>query len=112
MKITKTIKGQVVGELTLTKNPGGWKNEWEITYVSVTPEYRGKRIASELLEKAKAHAIKKGWVLVGFAQPESNGSMTHDQIKQWLVRHGFKHAWLSLGGYMTATKKRGFEFNA
>lgn len=90
MKITKRIKGQVVGELTLTKLVG---NEWEIQYLTVEPLHRGKGIASDLLKIAKSHALKKGLVLIGFIDPKKDGSLNHQQIKEWLVKHGFKHGW-------------------
>jgi|SRR5208283_101742 len=89
MKITKKINGETVAELTLKKLVG---NEWEIEFLKVEPMHRGKGIASELLERAKAHAIKNQLVLIALVDPDRTG-LTHEQIKAWLVKHGFKHTW-------------------
>lgn len=90
MKITKRIGGVVAGHVTLFKLVG---NEWEIGYISVEPQYRGKGIGSELLTRAMSYAVKNGLVLIGFINPERDGGLTHDQIKDWLKRHGFKNSW-------------------
>ena len=113
MKITKTIAGEVIGELTLKKLVG---NEWEIQMLKVNPLHRGKGIASELLELSKAHARKRGLVLVGLVWPDSDGSMTHDQISQWLKRHGFKFGWYDFNEarhrtWVHSNKKRVWIYN-
>jgi len=90
MRITKNINGETVAELTLKKLVG---NEWEIEFLKVEPAQRGKGIATELLERAKSHAIKNQFVLIGFVDPKRDGGLTHEQIKKWLVKHGFKHSW-------------------
>jgi ribosomal protein S18 acetylase RimI-like enzyme len=90
MIIAKKINGETAAELTLTKLVG---NEWEIQFLKVEPAHRGKGIATELLEKAKAHAVKKQLILIAFVDPSRDGGLTHEQIKSWLVKHGFKHSW-------------------
>ncbi len=90
MKFTKKSGGQIIGELILTRLVG---NEWEISYLKVGTVHRGKKIATDLLEKAKSYAIKKGLMLVAFVEPANDGGLTEPQIKSWLVKRGFKHSW-------------------
>jgi len=107
MKITKRIKGETVAELTLTKL---WSNEWEIEYLKVEPSHRGKGLASELLERAKAHAIKNQLLLIGYLEPI--GSLDREQMKSWLVRHGFKHSWYDFtNSFHKGSQKRVLIFN-
>lgn len=107
MKIAKSIKGVKAGELTLKKL---WANEWEIEYLLVEPAYRGNGIASELLERAKAYAVKKELVLIGYLEPV--GSLDQSQMKSWLVKHGFKHGWYDFtNSFRRGSNKRVMIFN-
>lgn len=90
MKITKRVDGSGAGTVILNKLVG---REWEITIVWVNGSHRGKGVASDLLERAKAHALKNDLMLVGYIGPDGDGGLDYDQIKAWLVRHGFKHGW-------------------
>jgi len=62
--------------------------DWEIAYMHVDPDYRGQRIASQLLQRAKAIAERDGVDLVGFLDPDGTG-LTKEQETEWLKRHGF-----------------------
>ena len=107
MKILKKINGVLAGELILKKL---WHNEWEIEYLTVQENYRGKGIATELLKKAKSHAVKKGLVLIGFIEP--TGTLDHEQMKSWLKRHGFTHGWYDFTNSFThGHSKRVMIFN-
>ena len=108
MKLAKKINGQLAGELTLKKV---WRNEWEIQYLSIEPQHRGKKIATDLLEMAKSYAIKNGLMLVAFVDPKRDGGMTSEQIKEWLKRHGFKHGWYDFFNHEKGNNKRVLIFN-
>ncbi len=95
MKIQTKIDGKVAASVTLEKR---WRSEWEIAYVKVEPEHRGKRLASELLERAKVVANDRQLTLVAFLDPDGTG-LSLSEMKAWLKRHGFKFARYDFGGY-------------
>lgn len=78
---------QKVGSCQLWQTTSG---DYEIAYMKVEPAYRGQRIASQLLNRAKTVAERAGVDLVAFLDPDGTG-LTAEQERQWLKRHGFKY---------------------
>lgn len=64
--------------------------DYEIAYMKVDPAHRGRRIATQLLNRAKTIAERSGVDLVAFLEPDGTG-LTAEQERQWLKRHGFKY---------------------
>lgn len=96
MKIRSRRGKQVVAEMLLKRTSCA---EYEIAFVWVAPEQRGKGLASKLLERA----MKRCETLVGYIDPDGSG-LTHQQIKAWLHRRGFRHCWYDF--YDNGAKRR------
>lgn len=63
--------------------------DYEIAYMRVDPEFRGKGLATQLLIRAKRIAENQGVDLVAFLDPDGTG-LTEQEEREWLKRHGFK----------------------
>lgn len=88
MKLTIQRNGVVVARLVLKHIGGG---DYEIEWLRVDVDHRGKGFASRLVEKAKEIVQRKGNALVGYLEPTDG--LTAEQMKSFLARHGFKHGW-------------------
>lgn len=60
-----------------------------ITRINVPTGFRGKGIGRELLADCLGHADKEGITLYLVVQAQDD-SLTHEQLREWYMRHGFK----------------------
>lgn len=103
MKFKIQRDGKEVASLSLKHLGGG---DWEIDWLFVAPEFRGKGLASQLQNRAIKFVIERGNWLVSFLEPK--GGLTFEQMKQWKMRHGFKSGWYDFSerGDRKANNKR------
>ena len=103
MKFKIQRDGKEVASLSLKHLGGG---DWEIDWLFVAPEFRGKRFATQLQERAIKFVTERGNWLVSFLEPK--GGLTFEQMKQWKLRHGFKPGWYDFSslGDRKANNKR------
>ena len=78
---------QRVGYCRLRQTTSG---DLEIAYMKVDPDWRGRGLATTLLNRAKAQAQKADVDLVAFLDPDGTGLTVSEEV-DWLKRHGFKH---------------------
>ena len=97
-KIQREKKPVAVLEL---KHLGG--GDWEIEWLFTDKNHRGKKLATRLIEKAKAYVAEKGNLLVGYLEPRDG--LTYDQMVAWHKRLGFVCGWYNFHGFRCKSKR-------
>ncbi len=66
---------------------------YEIAYLKTLPAFRGQGLARQALERVEALADRRGWKLIGVADPAKDGALEAKRFSAWLKRRGYVASW-------------------